>query len=75
VLFLIYLTVVGLGSSSSRYSKTADLAVLSLHLALVAILSVSLVRAKWREWHHQPSTETLLQRWRRWVTDNPRTSN
>jgi hypothetical protein len=42
--------VVGLGSTSSTpYSKIADLALLSMHLAFVAILSILVVREKWTE--------------------------
>jgi hypothetical protein len=82
VLFLIYLVIVGLGSTSSApYSKTSDLVLLSVYLAFLAILSIVVLREKWTEWHYPQARhylqarETILRRWWRWVTDDPRSSS
>lgn len=59
------------------YSKTADFALISFRLALVAVLSILIVRERWR---HQdgsqvgarPSSDvgdTILERFRRWYYD------
>jgi hypothetical protein len=64
-------------AATTPYSKTADVALISLRLTLVAVLSVLVVRERWR---HQddsqkrahPSSDatgTILQRFRRWYYD------
>lgn len=35
-------------AATTHYSKTADLALISLRLALVAVLSILLIRERWR---------------------------
>lgn len=74
--FLLLLSFV----ATAHYSKTADLALISLRLALVVVLSILVVRERWRDrddrqWNatHPKSDagDTLLQRFRRWSYDEP----
>ena len=75
-LFLLSLLLLSF-AATSPYSKTADLALISLRLALVAVLSILVVRERWRHRDAQrkdthPSSDagdTLLQRSRRWYYD------
>ena len=64
-------------AATTPYSKTADLALISLRLALVAVLSILVVRERWR--HRDDSQErahprsdagdSILQRFRCWYYD------
>jgi len=65
-------------AATTPYSKTADLALISLRLALLAALSILVVRERWRHWDDpqqrnlHPSSDTgdtILQRFRRWYYD------
>jgi len=65
-------------AATTPYSKTADLALISLRLALVAVLSILVVRERWRHRDDQqqreshPSSDagdTILRRFRRWYYD------
>jgi len=65
-------------AATTRYSRTADFALVSLRLALVAVLSILVVRERWRHQDKQPHGEphpksdagdTVLQRFRRWYYD------
>ena len=62
-----YVAILCFGVSSERYSKTADLFLLGLHLTWVAALSIVVLshRARIR---HRLDGETLFQKWRRWIT-------
>jgi len=66
-------------AATTRYSKTADLALISLRLALLAVLSIFVVRERWRyrddrqQRVSQPKSDggdTILQRFRRWYYDD-----
>jgi len=70
-IFAAYLSVVGIGASISRLSplsKAADLALLSIHLGLIILLSVLLVRERLR---NGKSRSTVLLQIGRWCTDDP----
>ncbi len=65
-------------AATTPYSKTADLALISVRLTLVALLSILVVRERWRhrdgQRHGEPqsgsaSADTILQRFRRWYYD------
>ena len=56
-LFLVCLLLLNFVAATS-YSKTADLAFISLRLALVALLSILLVRERWRNWDYRQQTST-----------------
>jgi len=67
-------------AATTHYSKTADLALISLRLALVVVLSILVVRERWRHQDNrqQPPNhtksdagDTILQRFRRWYYDEP----
>jgi len=75
-LFLLCLLLLSF-AATTPYSRTADLALISLRLALIAVLSILVVRERWRHPDGQrkdtpPSSDrcdTLLQRCRRWYFD------
>ena len=75
-LFLLCLLLLSFAATTS-YSKTADLALISLRLALLAVLSILVVRERWRyrddpqqPTHPKPDIgDTILQRVRRWIYD------
>jgi hypothetical protein len=65
-------------AATTPYSKTADLALISLRLGLVAVLSILVVRERWRyrndsqERGTNPDSDagdSILQRFRRWIYD------
>jgi len=61
-------------AATTHYSKTADLALITLRLALLAVLSILVVREQWhhRDGQRQCGTDagdTILQRFRRWYYD------
>lgn len=66
-------------AATTRYSKAADLALISVRLALLLLLSVLVLRERWQQRRHSQSGEvhpkksdanvTVLQRWRRWFYD------
>jgi hypothetical protein len=67
--FIGCLLLLGLGAT--RYGKTADLALISVRLTFVMLLSVLAVHETWkhfrRENRDRPAVNnTLLQRCRRW---------
>ena len=62
-------------AATTHYSKIADLAFISLRLSLLAVLSILVVRERWRhrdDWRQQgtyprsDAGDTILQRFRRW---------
>jgi len=75
-LFLLCLFLLSF-AATTPYSKTADLALISLRLALVAVLSILVVRERWRHADAQPKDahpssdagDSILQRLRRWYYD------
>ncbi len=67
-------------ASTTRYSKTADLALIGLRLTLLILLSTLALREQWK--HHRnlrtrdkhtklDAGDTVLQRVRRWYCDSP----
>jgi hypothetical protein len=64
-------------AATTPYSKIADLALISLRLALVAVLSILVVHERWRHQDDSPGRShpgsdargTILQRFRRWYYD------
>jgi len=69
LLFLFCLLLLSL--AATPYSKTADLAIISIRLAVIAIASILAIREWWRYRHSthphtRGGTETLLARLRRW---------
>ncbi len=77
VLFLGCLLLLSFAATTT-YSKAADLALISLRLGLVAVLSILVVRERWRhrdgprqrELHPgSDAGDTILQRFRRWCYD------
>ena len=74
--FLMCLLVLSF-AATTRYSKTADLLLICVRLALVAGLSVLVVRERWT--HRESSNSgdlganapsgSILQRFRRWYYD------
>ena len=72
--FLLYLAVIGLGSTSQPLAKTADLALLWVHLGWMAVLSVLVVRDRWTGAASSRERESMLWRIRCWMTDEHRGS-
>lgn len=73
-IFVIYLSIVGLGATARRHSelaREADLALLAINFALVVFLSVLVVADKWNGRRGPTSRPTLLRRIRDWMTDEP----
>ena len=72
-IFLAYLTVVGIGTGTPRYSlyfRIANSTFLLIHLAFVAFMSVLVVRERWGDPCRLSSGPTMLQRVRAWITDD-----
>ncbi len=69
LLFLFCLLLLSL--AATPYSKTADLALISLRLTLIAIVSILAVREWWRNRHGRQAAgsdaaDSILRRLRRW---------
>jgi hypothetical protein len=67
---------------SFKYSRAADLSLMAVRFSLVVLLSVLVVREKWRQRdgsdHPQTTSDandTVLQRFRRWYYDDRKTPN
>jgi hypothetical protein len=78
LLFLSCLLLLSLGSNP--WSKTADAALISVRLTLIAIVSILAVREWWRHRHGSqaavPDTgDTILRRLRRWYYGGEKKSN
>jgi hypothetical protein len=67
--FFLYLVVIGIGSTFFRFAKTADLALLSLHLGFLTVFSMLVVRDRWMGAASSGERVSILRRIRRWVTD------
>jgi hypothetical protein len=72
-LFLVSILLLSL--AATPYSRIADATLISLRLTLVAVLSILVVREKWRKRHEPPGKtaqsgsdagDKFLQRLRRW---------
>jgi hypothetical protein len=68
-IFLIYLGIVGLGSTRTPYSKAVDLALLALHSVFITAASILLVWSRATGRHHS-KRETILQKYLRWMEDS-----
>ncbi len=81
-LFLGCLLLLSFAATTS-YSKTADLALISVRLAIVIILSILLVRERWRHRddvrqrseNGSGANDSMLQRFRRWYYDEQKHSS
>ncbi|MGO9520136.1 MAG: hypothetical protein ACLPND_24130 [Candidatus Korobacteraceae bacterium] len=70
-------------AATTPYSKTSDLALISLRLALVLVLSILVVRERWRHRDDlrrrsnsmSDTGDTILQRFRRWYYDEQKRPN
>ena len=66
-LFIAWCILVGIGSTSARFAKSADFILLLSHLALLIVLSIS------RIWEHaggpRRGNMSPFRRYLRWVTD------
>ena len=75
ITFVACLLLLSLGASS--YHKVADSALIAIRLTLILVLSVLVVRERWRHRKDLPggrgrpydSGESVLQRFRRWYYD------
>jgi hypothetical protein len=76
MLFLVFLLLLSLGFT--QYSQTANYLLISIRLALIAVLSILFVRERWKYRHDPQGTQnrvtqdagdTILRRWRRWYFD------
>jgi hypothetical protein len=76
MLFLLCLLLFSL--AFTPYSRSANYALLSVRLGLIAVLSVLTLRERWKYRHdpHGPGAQanpdagdTFLLRWRRWYFD------
>jgi hypothetical protein len=64
-------------AATTPYSKSADLALISVRLAIVVFLSILVVRERWRRRHdlqrrsspRSDAGDTILRRFRRWYHD------
>jgi hypothetical protein len=79
MLFLVFLLLLSLGFT--QYGQIANYLLISIRLALIAVLSILFVREWWKYRHHPQGTEsgvtpdagdTVLRRFRRWYYDAPR---
>jgi len=76
ILFLACLFLLSF-AASTRYSKTADLALISFRLTILLILSVVVVRERWKysresgggDVHRKTEIAGIMQRLRRWFYD------
>jgi len=70
ILFLIFLLLLSLSATS--YSQTANSLLIAGRVALLLVLSVLIVREKFRhsdEGQRSDSGDKLLNKWRRWFYD------
>ena len=64
---VLSLTLLGIGVAGKPYAKMFDLAMVTLRLGGIAVLSILVIR----EWMFGPrDRESLLRKWRRWFTDD-----
>ncbi len=81
-IFLAVLLLLSFAATPSfKYSRTADLGLMAVRFSLVILLSILIVREKWKhrdDTDHSPArsptNETILQRIRRWYYDEQRSS-
>jgi len=72
---LFLASILFLSLAATPYSRTADVALITLRLTLVIVLSILVVRERWRSRHEPPGKaapggsdvgDHFLQRFRRW---------
>ena len=71
-IFLAYLTVVGIGTGTPRYSlyfRIANSMLMLIYLAFIAFMSVLVVIERSRDPRRPSSGPTMLQRVRAWIMD------
>jgi len=73
---LALLSVLLISLGFTPYSQTSNYLLISLRLALVALLSILIVRERWKYRHDPQGTnvnpdtgDTILRRFRRWYYD------
>jgi hypothetical protein len=75
MLFCLFLILLSLGFTP--YSQAANWLLISIRLAIIAVLSVLFLRERWK-YRHDPDTsspvkpdagDTILRRWRQWYFD------
>src|SRR5260370_33272746 len=72
-IFVAYLTLVGIGTGTPRYSlyfRIANSTLILIHLACLAFMSVLGVRERWRDPRRPSSGPAMLQRVRPSITDD-----
>ncbi len=82
-IFLAVLLLLSFAATPSfKYSKTADLSLMAVRFSLVILLSVLVVREKWkhrddpdRPHPKSDAPDTVLQRFRRWYYDDRKSPN
>ena len=76
MLFLVFLLLLSLGFT--QYGHIANYLLISIRLALIGVLSILLVRERWKYRHDPQGTEnrvtpdagdSVLRRFRRWYYD------
>ncbi len=83
VVFLAVLLLLSFAATPAfKYSRAADLGMMAARFSLVILLSVLVLHEKWkhRDDADRPQTadgahDTILQRFRRWYYDEPKTPN
>jgi hypothetical protein len=72
---LFLASILFLSLAATPYSRTADVALIALRLTLVIVVSILVVRERWRSRHEPPGKaapggsdvgDHFLQRFRRW---------
>lgn len=71
--FMAWLAVVGVGSTSRDFGKTADSVTLFILLGVLALLSISVVREKLSGCPSAKKRDSLFRRYLRWMTDDYKT--
>jgi hypothetical protein len=67
ILFLAFLLLLSL--SATGYSQTANMLLIAARLALLIVLSVLIVREKFRPSKDPDAGDKFLKRWRSWFYD------
>jgi hypothetical protein len=77
---LLVLSLLILSLGFTQYGQVANYVLISIRLALIAVLSILFVRERWKYRHHPESPEnrvkpdagdSVLRRFRRWYYDEP----
>lgn len=76
---LLALSLLILSLGFTQYGQVANYVLISIRLALIAVLSILFVRERWKYRHHPDgerrvtpdAADTVLRRFRRWYYDEP----